>query len=234
MPLLRTQPILIECPCRALSPSLSRCAPFDAHIITYRHKNRRQVLFVLPKWVLYYTGFCLLLFPPNSLVVDSLQVIGFFISFLSASRRFGFTSVKGHGNRISVRNSRLAGPSLHPLEKFLVRPPCPLPRLLPLCSAPTSCRALEGARGLGSPGAALAAGRAPAAKGLAVGGSSRQPRPLPGATFKLAPALRRHLGGFARRAFWIQPGGRCSVSVRRFSPRPLRAQRAERQCLEWF
>lgn len=62
MLLLKTQPILIECPCRVLSPSLSRYAPFDAHMITYRHKNRRQVLFVLPKWVLYLHGFLPLAF----------------------------------------------------------------------------------------------------------------------------------------------------------------------------
>lgn len=52
-------------------PLFSRCALFHAEVITYRYPNRGQFLFVVPKWVFYYTGFCLLLFSSNSILGES-------------------------------------------------------------------------------------------------------------------------------------------------------------------
>ena len=107
MLLLKSQPVLNECLRPALSPSFP------------------GVHFSMPKWLhtgiltgdsfssLYQNGSFITrvsasCFSHLTVSWGSPQVIGFFISFLLVSQRFGLTSVKGHRNRISVRNSRRA------------------------------------------------------------------------------------------------------------------------------
>lgn len=85
-----------------------------------------------------------------------------------------------------------AGPSLHPLEKFLARSSLSPPsRRSSGCArpAPTSCRALGRRARAGVPGGRACSWPPPrAARGLGSGRERRRPQPLPGATFKLAPA----------------------------------------------
>ncbi|KAK2496426.1 hypothetical protein MC885_002094, partial [Smutsia gigantea] len=96
-----------------------------------------------------------------------------------------------------------AGPSLHPLEKFLRAPPS-------RCSSGSAGPRLpagrwEAARGLGSPGAAVAAGRV-AGRRRAGSGRERPAASAPSESdFQTRATSRRHLGRLARRA--SRPGG---------------------------
>lgn len=64
---------------------------------------------------------------------------------------FQLAAPRSFPRRAANRGIPAAGQSLHPLEKFLVRPPS-LPLQLPLGSAPTSCRALGRRARAGVPG----------------------------------------------------------------------------------
>lgn len=103
--LLKIQPVLMNVP--VPSPLLSRCVPFHARMITNRHKNKEVICLRFTKMWFSSTQVSHLAF--SHLTVSrwsSLQVIGF--NLLSASLRFGFIFVKGHGDRVSLRNSRRA------------------------------------------------------------------------------------------------------------------------------
>lgn len=131
------------------------------------------------------------------------------------------------GSRQLLDSSR--GPSLHPLEKFLVRPSVSPPSRCSSGSAPTSCRALGSRARAGVPG-----GRASSWLGRRPGGW-----PWAGAACSLNP-FRKRLSNSRprRRATWAAaravragPGGRpqlgeCPSAL----PSPSPVQPAEWRC----
>lgn len=108
------------------------------------------------------------------------------------------------------------GPSLHPLEKFLVRPSVSPPSRCSSGSAPTSCRALGSRARAGVPG-----GRASSWLGRRPGGW-----PWAGAACSLNP-FRKRLSNSRPRAPCVRDpaGGHSSVSVLQLSPLPRQCSR---------